>query len=153
MLSAIRSFFEARLAAPEDEERTESVQRTRLACAALLMEVINSDHELDERERERFLDVLRDSFDLAGEDLRTLAELAEQEARDATSLYEFTRLINDAYDYGRKTELVENMWRLAFSDERLHRYEDHLIRKVADLLHVPHSDFIRAKLKARDEAG
>lgn len=151
MLNAIRSFFEARLAGRADEERAELERRTRLACAALLMEVINSDHELDERERGGFLAALRDGFDLSGEDLQTLAELAEQEAREATSLYEFTRLINDAYDYGRKAALVESMWRLAFADERLHRYEDHLIRKVADLLHVSHSDFIRAKLKARDE--
>lgn len=153
MLNAIRSFFEARLADQADENRGDREQKTRLACAALLMEVINSDHELDGRERDGFLAVLGDSFGLAGEDLRTLAELAEREAREATSLYEFTRLINDAYDYGRKVALVENMWRLAFSDERLHRYEDHLIRKAADLMHVSHSDFIRAKLKARDEAG
>ena len=64
-------------------------------------------------------------------------------------LYEFTKLINDSYDYEQKVELIENMWRIAFSDKRLDKYEDHLIRKVSELIYVSHSDFIKTKLKVR----
>ena len=77
-------------------------------------------------------------------------ELAQTQAKEATSLYEFTRLINDDYDYKQKVELIENMWRIAFSDNNLDKYEDHLIRKISDLIYVSHSDFIKAKLKVRD---
>jgi uncharacterized tellurite resistance protein B-like protein len=58
-------------------------------------------------------------------------------------------LINDSYDYEQKIELIENMWRIAFSDKRLDKYEDHLIRKVSELIYVSHSDFIKTKLKIR----
>jgi len=40
------------------------------------------------------------------------------------------------------------MWRVAMADNALSRYEEHVIRKVADLLYVSHSDFIRSKSEA-----
>jgi len=47
--------------------------------------------------------------------------------------------------------VIANMWRVAWADGEIHHYEEHLIRRVADLLHLHHSHFIRAKLQARDE--
>ena len=149
MLNSIKAFFEEKLAndsAPENQ----LVSKTELACAALLIEVINSDHELDERETEEFLALLQSSLRIPEDDLKEMVQLAEAEARQATSLYEFTRLINDEYDYAQKIKLVENMWRVAFSDEQLDKYEEALIRKVADLIYVSHQDFIKTKITARD---
>ncbi len=150
MLNSIKNFFESKLAHDQSEE-SDNVKKIDLACAALLIEVMNSDHELDERESKEFVDVLKDSLEVTGKELDELAELAEMEARQATSLYEFTRLINDEYDYVEKVGLIENMWRIAFSDERLDKYEEHLIRKIADLIYVSHSDFIKSKLKVRND--
>lgn len=150
MLNSIKAFFEERLAAEHDAVQSVEEQ-TNLACAALLIEVINSDHELDERESEEFLKVLEESLQVSNKDLHELASLAEQQAEQATSLYEFTRLINDHFDYSKKCDLIENMWRIAFSDEQLDKYEEHLIRRVAELIYVSHSDFIRTKLKVRDD--
>ena len=110
---------------------------------------MNADHETDEREHEEFTKLLQESYRIADEDLEELTALAKSEARDATSLYQFTRLINDNYDMQQKIALIENMWRIAFSDEQLDKYEDHLIRKVSELIYVSHSDFIKAKLKVR----
>lgn len=149
MLNSIKAFFEEKLAndvAPENQ----LVSKTELACAALLIEVINSDHELDEREMEEFLTLLQSSLRIPEDDLNEMVRLAEEEAQQATSLYEFTRLINDEYDYAQKMKLVENMWRVAFSDEELDKYEEALIRKVADLIYVSHQDFIKTKITARD---
>lgn len=150
MFNSIKSFFDSRLASSEVAEEN-LAQQTNLACAALLIEVINSDHQLDERESEALLEVLHESLDISDEDLHEMARLAEQQAHQATSLYEFTRLINDNFDYDKKCSLIENMWRIAFSDEQLDKYEEHLIRRVAELIYVSHSDFIRTKLKVRDD--
>ncbi len=150
MINSIRSFFENKLAqAPEKDEATD-IHKLNLACAALLIEVMNSDHKLDDREAEEFIEVLKKSFNILDEDLNELASLAEEQAHRATSLYEFTKLINDGYDYRQKVSLIENMWRIAFSDEELDRYEEHLIRKVSELIYVSHSDFIRTKLSVRN---
>ena len=150
MIESIKSFFEKNLTKKEEEEAPSSaMSRVDLTCAALLVEVMNSDHELDEREHQEFMAVLQQSYNIAEADLEELIQLAKDEAFEATSLYEFTKLINDSYDYEQKVELIENMWRIAFSDKRLDKYEDHLIRKVSELIYVSHSDFIKTKLKVR----
>ena len=150
MIESIKSFFEKNLTKKEEEEAPSSaMSRVDLTCAALLVEVMNSDHELDEREHQEFMAVLQQSYNIAESDLKELIQLAKDEAFEATSLYEFTKLINDSYDYEQKVELIENMWRIAFSDKRLDKYEDHLIRKVSELIYVSHSDFIKTKLKVR----
>ncbi len=150
MIESIKSFFEDKLTKKEEEEAPSSaMSRVDLTCAALLVEVMNSDHELDEREHQEFMAVLQQSYNIAEADLEELIQLAKDEAFEATSLYEFTKLINDSYDYEQKIELIENMWRIAFSDKRLDKYEDHLIRKVSELIYVSHSDFIKTKLKIR----
>ena len=150
MIESIKSFFENKLTKKHEEEAPNTVMsRVDLTCAALLVEVMNSDHELDEREHQEFMAVLQQSYNIAESDLEELTQLAKDEAFEATSLYEFTKLINDSYDYQQKVELIENMWRIAFSDKRLDKYEDHLIRKVSELIYVSHSDFIKTKLKVR----
>ena len=150
MIESIKSFFEKNLTKKEEEEAPSSaMSRVDLTCAALLVEVMNSDHELDEREHQEFMAVLQQSYNIAESDLEELIQLAKDEAFEATSLYEFTKLINDNYDYEQKVELIENMWRIAFSDKRLDKYEDHLIRKVSELIYVSHSDFIKTKIKVR----
>jgi len=150
VIESIKSFFEKNLTKKEEEEAPSSAKgRVDLTCAALLVEVMNSDHELDEREHQEFMAVLQQSYNIAESDLEELIQLAKDEAFEATSLYEFTKLINDSYNYEQKVELIENMWRIAFSDKRLDKYEDHLIRKVSELIYVSHSDFIKTKLKVR----
>ncbi len=150
MIESIKNFFESRLAKDgASESGTSLVSRVDLTCAALLIEVMNSDHELDEREHAEFIAVLQRSYNIPESDLEELTQLAKDEAHAATSLYEFTRLINDSFDYEQKVALIENMWRIAFSDERLDKYEDYLIRKVSDLIYVSHSDFIKTKLQVR----
>ena len=150
MIESIKSFFENKLTKKEEEEAPSSaMSRVDLTCAALLVEVMNSDHELDEREHQEFMAVLQQSYNIAESDLEELTQLAKDEAFEATSLYEFTKLINDSYDYQQKVGLIENMWRIAFSDKRLDKYEDHLIRKISELIYVSHSDFIKTKLKVR----
>lgn len=153
MLDSITSFFEQFLkpeaeASPEDHEQT-----LRLATAALLIELSQSDSEVDERETERLMAILESRFNLEKAELDQLLELAREEARDATSLYQFTRLFNEAYEYDEKVTLVTHLWEVAYADGKLDRYEEHLIRRVADLLYVSHSDYIRSKLLVRDQSG
>jgi len=114
------------------------------------MELIHTDRQVDAREEAEFAAILRDTMGLDEATLEELTTLAHQESRQATSLYEFTSLVNDGYDYGDKVQLIENMWRIALADNELDKYEEQMIRKTAELIHVSHSDFIRVKLRIRD---
>lgn len=153
MLNAISQFFENHFSAQEDTPQAHTEDQLQLASAALLIEVCRADRKFDDSETETLLAVLKSRFDLSGEKLAELMSLAEQEANDATSLYQFTSLMNENFEYPEKVQLILNMWEVAFADGKIDRYEEHLIRKVADLLYLSHKDFILGKQQARKKAG
>lgn len=149
MLASIRSFFEQYIA-PRPGDRPEDAEaRARVAAAALLVEVVRSDDHFSAAERQAVLESAERKFGLDPAESARLVELAEAESHDAHDLFQFTSQINQAFDAGRKAQLIEELWRVAYADEVLHKYEEHLIRKVADLLYVSHSTFIATKLKVQ----
>ena len=97
--------------------------------------------------------LLKESLRLSEDDLKVLLENASERVDAATSLYEFTRLVNDHYSAREKGELIEAMWRVAYADAELDKYEEHLIRRVAELIYVPHEEFIRSKTAVRATSG
>ena len=149
MIASLRNLF---LSEPAEAEvdAAGAARRLELASAALLFEVLKADHDFDEREVASVAEVLRAGGGDAAE-VDELLELARQQSAESTSLYEFTSLINENCDYQEKCALIRNMWRIAWADDKLSKYEDHLIRKVCDLIYVSHSDFIRAKLSEKKE--
>ena len=149
MLSALRNFFERRLAPQADEPAAEAVKRARLAAAALLVEVVYSDAQLGADEREALLAAVRRSFEIDAGAASELISLAEAEARDAHDTWQFTSRINAGFTVDEKRGLVEALWQVAYADDVLHRHEEHLIRRVCELLHLGHGEFIRAKLRVQ----
>jgi uncharacterized tellurite resistance protein B-like protein len=149
MLSSICSFFDTFLKPSEQDSTKTRKHKVELACAALLLELSAADQHHDENEQKTLMHILHASFGLKDEELEQLQALAQQEARSATSLYQFTSLINEAYGYEQKVQLLHQLWQVAYADGRLDRYEEHLIRKIADLLYLTHGDFIRAKLASK----
>jgi uncharacterized tellurite resistance protein B-like protein len=151
MLQSINTFFNKYLNPAEQSDNSEeSVNRIHLACAALMFELCKADHSIDDTETKKILSILQSKFDLAEDTLEELHNLAQQEADEATSVYQFTSLINESYDQKTKIALIQDMWEVAFADGNLDRYEEHLIRKVAELLYVSHSDFIKTKLAVKN---
>ncbi len=150
MLDSIRRFFREHIAPEPEADEAAMAARARVAAAALLVEVVRSDAEFSETERRAVLEAARRKFGLDETESEALVRLAEAESKDAHDLFQFTSLINAAFSAEQKLRLVEELWRVAWSDDVLHDYEEHVIRKVADLIHVPHSAFIAAKLRVQD---
>ena len=84
------------------------------------------------------------------QDIEELINESKKKVSESTSLYEYTRLINDLCDYEDKIRLISNLWSIAFADKHLDKYEEYLIRKISDLLHVSHKDFIQQKLLVKE---
>ena len=74
---------------------------------------------------------------------------ASERQKSAHDLYQFTSVINDQYNHDQKYQLLKQLWLVAFADGQIDRYEEHMIRKLSELLHLAHSQFIRAKIEAR----
>jgi len=121
-----------------------------LASLALLVEVAKSDHDIEHIEQQEIIAHAVKTFGIAQEDQDALITQAEEVVNSSTSLYEYTSVINEKYSESQKYQLIYAMWRVAFSDGRIDRYEEHLIRKVADLIYIPHVKFIQAKHQASE---
>ena len=151
MLNAISKFFDTHFGQEDDSEASYE-SRLQLASAALMIELIRADRQFDQAETDAMLAILKERFDLDQSAMDELMILAEEEAREATSLYQFTSLMNEHFDHHEKVLMILNMWEVAYADGRIDRYEEHLIRKVADLLYLSHKDFITSKQQARARA-
>ncbi len=145
MLENIRSFFENNILLEKKGTDDRSLQ---LAAAALLIEVARADFEFDDSERRVIIDAVQGLFGLSDIETQEIVSLAEKEVEQATCLFEFTRMVNKYFTHEQKIKVVALMWQVSFSDADKDKYEEHLIRRIAELLYVSHADFIRLREKS-----
>jgi|TARA_B110000908_G_C10159274_1_gene405194 uncharacterized tellurite resistance protein B-like protein len=145
MKSLLKKLFQPN---PSTENRFDGEHALRVSTAALLIEVSRADFEQDDSELAQMRLLLAKQFSLGDVELDELMDQAHQEADDLISLQHITRLLNEQFDQPMKKRVIEMMWQVVFADGVKDHYEEHLIRQVAELLYVPHSDFIRARHKA-----
>jgi uncharacterized tellurite resistance protein B-like protein len=117
----------------------------RVATAVLLVEVTRADFSVEQSERQRLRQLLEQQFELSVEELDALLEQAEADADRLVSIQHITRLINQHYDHAMKLRVIQMMWHMVYADGEKDHYEEHLIRQVADLLYISHSEFIQAR--------
>ena len=146
MIERIRSFFRNEIL---DGATTAQADPLRLATAALLVEVMVTDRLLDEAETRQIRELLVRRFQLTDPQAGELLELARQEVVEATSLYQFTALVNEHFSARHKYDLVYNLWQVAYADGSLDKHEEALIRHIAELIHLPHAGFVQARNQAR----
>jgi uncharacterized tellurite resistance protein B-like protein len=152
MLRALKDLFDSLVPAPSAAAGG-GEHALHLAAAVLLVEVMRADPATPDTERQAVMDALRRKFALADDELAPLVELAQQKARDSNDFYAFTSTINERFSHEQKVRMVEYMWQVAYADGTLDVHENHLISKVAGLLHVTHGEYIAAKLHARQSMG
>jgi len=149
--SKLKLFIEHHFSSTTEDESTIE-HELQLACAALMLEMIRVDDVIDEDEEEKLLRIIKTQCDLSQEETNELIELARDKVHDATDYYQFTSLLNKHYTQQQKQQLIKHLWDLALADNVIDKYEEHLVRNLAELLHVPHSAFIKMKLKAQESS-
>ncbi len=150
MIDRIAAFFRSNILT-EETGQANPADKIKLATAALLTEVMVIDRDLSPDEQQAVHQLLRNHFRLSPDQADELMALAQEEVDEATSLYQFTDLVNRYFSHAEKEELVIALWRVAYADGMLDKYEEASIRKIAELIYVPHSGFIRAKQRVLDE--
>jgi len=152
MIRTIQEFFELRIQRPSTDGES-SERPLQLATAALLVEISRADQQVKDEEQRAITSAVRRFFTLSPDEASDLLRLAEEEATAAVSMYQFTSLIDRGFSPEQKVRIVELLWHVAYSDAEKDSHEEHLIRRIADLLHVSHKDFIEAKIRAREASG
>ncbi|MGO2392857.1 MULTISPECIES: TerB family tellurite resistance protein [unclassified Halomonas] len=148
MLNAISDFFQRTLAQPEQRENHSLT--LELATAALLCEIVRADYNTTDEELATLRTMLLTRYRLSESAAEELMTMAEAQVEEAVDHYQFVSLIKEHYNYDQRCELVALMWQLAWVDGSVDPLEEHRIRRLADLLYVSHSDFIRTKLLAEE---
>jgi uncharacterized tellurite resistance protein B-like protein len=134
---------------PEEDEAARE-QARNLAVAALLVEVLRADYDVAVDERRQVVESIRGTLGLDDAQCEDLLAEAEQRVDRAHDLHQFTAEINRELSHEEKLRLVEQLWRVAAADSAVHKYEEHVIRRICGLLHVSHREFIAAKLRAAE---
>jgi len=151
MLNKIKRFFDSNLITNSNSADSDNEHALRLAMASLMIEVAESDYHDAPEERESLLRIVKDSFDLSDIETNQIIDLARQEHSESVDYFQFTSLINQNYSASQRIELIEKLWDIAFADHILDKHEEHVIRRIADLIHVAHSDFMKTKLRAQQK--
>ena len=123
-----------------------------LAGCALMVEIATIDEHFCEQELATLSTELQRQFSISDEELASLIELARREQKEAAGMYSFTKVVNEQFTAKEKFELLVGLWKVAFADGQLDKYEEYMIRKLSDLLHIGQSQFIRAKKKAQNNS-
>lgn len=130
------------------EETVEAVSYQQ-AVAALLIEVMLADEKIEEAEKQQVLRLIEIETGLS--DVASMYEEMKQSVESANDMFQFTNAINEHAGKAEKEALVSSLWRVAYADGVLDEYEDYRIRRLCELLYVPHSVFIQTKLAVKAE--
>jgi uncharacterized tellurite resistance protein B-like protein len=147
MLKKLNNFLSTIIAPTSADSRPEHT--LQLATAVLLIEVMKSDADTAVQEQAAILKILRERFSLTDAEVSQLAELGHRTASTANDFHQFTSLINRELDPSEKIRIIEYMWQVAYVDGKISAHENHLMRKIADLLYIPHANYIAAKMRAK----
>jgi uncharacterized tellurite resistance protein B-like protein len=148
MLRKLAAFFDSTLA-KENEDPAAREHALRVATALLLVEVAKADYAADFAEDAAILTSLKQFFSLDEASAQLLIEEARSEADQAVELQQFTRRLHEQLSNAEKHRVVEMLWQVALADRTLDKHEDHLVRRIAELLYVSHSDLIRIRNRVR----
>jgi uncharacterized tellurite resistance protein B-like protein len=152
MLNTLKELFDTFTSGPDEYSAAAQAHSIQLATAVLLVEVMRAEPSIKTEERSEVIRTLRTRFALGNDELARLVELAEQTAKTAYDYHHFTSSINGHFMHPQKISIIENMWQVAYADAHLDAHENHLIGKIAGLLHVTQGEYIGAKMRAKEAA-
>ncbi|QCB44803.1 TerB family tellurite resistance protein [Hydrogenophaga sp. PAMC20947] len=150
MLQHLKDLFQTLLQPDGPTSAADTEHELQLATAVLLVEVMRAEPTLADVERRAILNALKTRFSLPPQEVSRLIEIALDTAKTAYDYQRFTGQLNDHFTQAQKIRVVETMWEVAYADAHLDAHEQHVISKVAGLLHVTHGEYIGAKLRAKE---
>ena len=148
MISSVQEWFKSHL----ETDDSNSQHTIELATAVLLFEVLRANNKFEQLEHDSYRRQLEKHFTLTSTELETLCQFGQSHADEATDFQQFTRVINDLYGLKEKREVLDSLWSVAYADHELSPDEEYTIRKIADLLYIPHNQFIQSKLSIKPQS-
>jgi len=149
MLNRITSFFTEKMTPPQGDSSFRKNNALQIATCAILLEAANADNDLSEEEISHISKALRQFHKMDTAEINELIVITREESEKAIDLWQFTNLINQAYNTEEKIRLMEHIWMVILSDGTLDKFEEYIARKLQPLLRLNHKEWIEAKLNAK----
>ncbi|MFW6172131.1 MAG: TerB family tellurite resistance protein [Elusimicrobiota bacterium] len=122
-----------------------------LSTAIVMVEIALSDNEFSDKEKDIIIKYLNRKYGLSEEECNNIIRRAEKIVNIDTNKWKFTKILNNIFSNQEKYNLIKQIWKMIYSDEKLHKYEDYLIHRLSKILHIRHDKMIEAKLNAMEE--
>ena len=117
---------------------------------SLFVEVSRVDYKIDEKEINFIIEILAKEFNFNLDLIKEKLNIVRTSER-LIGYHPITKYINDNFDINFKKKVVLGLWKIAFINNDLDKYEDHLVRKVSDLLYINHADNMLLRNKAKED--
>lgn len=127
--------------------------KIQIAATVLMVEMANSDGNISEEEFESITNSVNNVFKIEKEKVEELIKISKEELKESVSLYEFSGVINENLLHNEKIELLDQLWRIIYSDNKLDKYEDKLIKQIGGMLKLDHKEIIHSKLFIKQQLG
>ena len=147
MIDLVKRFFSKIPADNSEDAAPGKSHDLRVATTALFLEMARIDESFTNSEMDAILSILKNKYGLSAEHADALLTAADQELEQSLDLWQFAKLINENYSREEKEKIIEMLWQIVFVDEKLDKYENYMMHKVANLLRLSHNQLIAAKLK------
>jgi uncharacterized tellurite resistance protein B-like protein len=149
LITRVTSAIESTDSESDDLDRETAL---RMATTVLMIDVARADHVFEDSEFDRILQLVESHFGVTGIEAAELVDIANDKAEKLTSAFEFTQILHKHLDETEKARIVSLLWQIAYADGRLDKYEDSLVLKISDLLHVSRGRVMRLKHDAGQQA-
>ncbi len=121
-----------------------------IAATAMLISVAKADKKFKESELKSIADIISDFFQINSEvEIDELINIANQKLNNATDIFEFGKILNEEWSYQDKIDFVCCMFEISLSDGDLYYLEEHMIKKISNILNVNHNDLIKSKIEIK----
>ena len=117
--------------------------------AALLVHAARIDENYSSKEAEIIKQTLI-KIGAKNEDINEILEKGKKIEEDSNQILDFTKEVKNM-DNKKKIEIVENLWRIVYSNNEVDIYETSLMRKLAGLLYIDDDIMGNIKIKIRKE--
>ncbi len=144
MIQKLKQMWKKAADSPVDDRQNE----VSLAVAALMVEVMRMDGQLQDTERNEIIKRLQARFALTSSDVEALIKQATEKVEQALDMHQFTSVVVKGFSTDERLHILTELWAVALADGHVDPYEEQIIRRMADLMGLHHTQFIQAKLAA-----
>ena len=120
-------------------------QNEVIGVAALLIHAAKIDEIYSEKEKKIIIDFIKNNIN-DNNQIEIVLKKVEKLEEDSNQLLNYTKIIKDS-STKIKSEIIEQLWKILISDNKVDIYESNLIRRICGLIYFSDKESGEIKMK------